>query len=63
MRLVSSIKFVEILFCGENDVLLNSKETIIRVSEFVPNATVNLLSGHGHVLIGLKSKIIEFLIK
>ncbi len=57
------IKIPVLLLAGENDVLLNSKETARRVTDNVPNAKVNLLSGYGHVLTGFHKEIIEFLIE
>ncbi len=51
-----------LLYAGDKDVLLNSKETIKRISGLLPHANVNLLTGYGHVLINLKREIIDFLL-
>ena len=50
------------IITGENDVLLNSESTIQRARNTIPNVKTELLSEQGHVLIGQKKKIAEFLI-
>jgi len=50
-----------LVYAGDKDVLLNSKETINRISLLLPHANTNLLIGYGHVLINFKSEIIDFL--
>ncbi|HEX9063116.1 MAG TPA: alpha/beta hydrolase [Clostridia bacterium] len=56
------LKMPVLVFAGENDVLLNSYETVSCISRVLPEAKVSLLSGYGHVLIGLKSQIADFLL-
>lgn len=51
-----------LLFAGERDVLLDSRETVRRISSLLPDAKVNLLPEYGHVLIGLKHRITAFLL-
>lgn len=56
------LKMPVLLYAGEKDVLLDSRKTVNRISALLPNAKANLLSGYGHVLIGLKSEIVNFLL-
>jgi pimeloyl-ACP methyl ester carboxylesterase len=58
---LKKLKMPILLFAGEKDVLLDSKGTVRRISSLLPNAKSNLLPGYGHVLMGFKSKILEFL--
>lgn len=57
------LKMPVLLFAGENDVMLNSKETVNRMSRLVPNIKSTLLSGYGHVLIGFQNEIMNFLLE
>lgn len=41
--------------------MLHSGETVKRVLKLLPNARAELLAGKGHVLIGQKAKIAQFL--
>lgn len=49
------------VYAGDQDVLLNSKETITRISKLLPHAKAKLLPGYGHVLIGFTKDILDFL--
>ena len=60
---LSQLKMPVLLFAGENDVMLNSKETVSRMSRLVSNIKATLLSGYGHVLIGFQKEIIDFLLE
>lgn len=50
-----------LVYAGDKDVLLNSAETITRIDRLLPHAKAKLLPGYGHVLIGFKKEITEFL--
>lgn len=60
---LQQLKMPVLLFAGEKDVLLNSVETVNRISNLLPNATTKLLSDYGHVLVGLKSNVVKFLLE
>lgn len=52
-----------LLYVGEKDVLINSHQTAKRFEKMLPNVSLNLLSDYGHVLIGFKKEILNFLLK
>lgn len=59
---LASLKMPLLVYVGEKDVMLDSKQTLERMNRLVPSAKVNMLKGFGHVIIGLKTEILEFLI-
>ncbi len=50
------------LIVGENDVMLDSRKSVERLSRLLPDASVNLLPDYGHVLINLTNRILPFLL-
>ncbi|WP_327140831.1 alpha/beta fold hydrolase [Nocardia sp. NBC_01327] len=46
---------------GDRDVMLDSAETARRISTFVPHATVDILPGVGHAILGQSDTVLNFL--
>lgn len=51
-----------LLYVGEKDVLLNSQETVRRVSMLLPQVKIHYLKNRGHVITGCKADIAKFLV-
>ncbi|WP_405135961.1 alpha/beta fold hydrolase [Nocardia sp. NBC_01388] len=46
---------------GDRDVMIDSTETARRITTFVPNATVEILPGVGHAILGRTDTVLNFL--